>query len=214
MTIKEIQALVKKGESETLEFKRKVAHPEKIVREIVAFANTSGGCLLIGVDDNGSIPGLKFAEEEAYALEAAVQKYCRPPISMYPEFLPISEKKTIIKYNIPSSSKKPHVVKDEDKKIAYVRFRDKSIQASKEMREILRRQNRPKDIRFTFGDREKILLEYLDEKGEITLEGFANLVGIKKYYAAKTLILLVLAKVLVIEPQDGKDLYRLAENSF
>lgn len=214
MTIREIHALVKKGESETLEFKRKVAHPEKIVREIVAFANTSGGCLLIGVDDNGSIPGLKFAEEEAFALEAAVQKYCKPPIPIHPEFLPISEKKAIIKYSIASSTRKPHVVKDADSNIAYVRYHDKSIQASKEMREILRRQNKPKDIRFSFGDREKILLEYLEEKGEITLEDFAKLVGIKKFYAAKTLILLVLAKVLTIEPQDGKDLYRLAEHSF
>ncbi|MEQ8573732.1 MAG: ATP-binding protein, partial [Fulvivirga sp.] len=51
MTFQELKRLVSQGESETLEFKRKVAHPEKIVKEIVAFANTKGGKLLIGVSD-------------------------------------------------------------------------------------------------------------------------------------------------------------------
>lgn len=197
------------GESDTLEFKRKVAHPEKIVREIVAFANTAGGLLLIGVDDDGSIPGLKYAEEEAYALETAVKKLCKPPIPLNIEIVPISDKRAIIKYRIEPSSKKPHMVKDPEKPAAYVRFKDRSIQASKEMREILRRQRKPKNTRFTFGDKEKILMQYLEQHKTITLEEFSKAAGIKKYFASKTLILLVLAKVLDIEPREGKDIYRL-----
>jgi predicted HTH transcriptional regulator len=49
--------LVRKGEGATLEFKLKSNHPEKIVREVVAFANSQGGLLLIGVGDDKSIPG-------------------------------------------------------------------------------------------------------------------------------------------------------------
>ena len=214
MTIKEIQALVKRGESNTLEFKRKVTHPEKIVREIVAFANTQGGDLLIGVDDNGEIPGLKYAEEEAYALENAVKKYCRPPLLMQKDIVPISSKKSVIRYVIEASKKKPHVVKEALKSIAYVRFKDRSVQASKEVREILRRQRRQKDIRFTFGEKEKLLMEYLEQYGSITLDDFAKLAGIRKYYASKALILLVLAKVLKVEPQDGKDIYKLNSVGF
>lgn len=201
--------LVTKGEGTTLEFKRKVAHPEKIVREIIAFANTDGGCLLIGVDDNGTIPGLKYAEEEAFALETAVKKLCKPPIPMHIEIVPISEKRAVLKYVIESSDKKPHILKDAEKPVTYVRFKDRSIQASKEMREILRRQRKPRDTRFTFGEKEKLLMEYLDTYGMVTLDTFAKLAKIKKYYASKTLIILVLAKVLVIEPQEGGDIYRL-----
>lgn len=68
--------MVKAGENDFLEFKRKASFPEKIVKEIVAFANTRGGDLLIGVDDNGTIPGLKFAEEDAWVLDNAIQQYC------------------------------------------------------------------------------------------------------------------------------------------
>lgn len=211
MTIKEIQALVSQGEGTTLEFKHKVEHPEKIIREIVAFANSQGGSLLIGVDDDGTILGLKDAEEEAYALESAIQKHCKPPILLDSEIVPISRKRSVIHYSIAASERKPHAVKKDESTKVYVRSQDRSIQASKEMREILRRQRKPKDTRFTFGEKEKLLMEYLDTHGEITLPAFAALANIKKYYASKTLILLVLAKVLIIEPREGQDLYKLAD---
>jgi predicted HTH transcriptional regulator len=43
MDLKELKTLVKRGEGANLEFKLKASHPEKIVREVVAFANTDGG---------------------------------------------------------------------------------------------------------------------------------------------------------------------------
>ena len=60
--IHELKRLALEGEGLQLEFKRKASHPEKIVRELIAFANTEGGTLLIGVDDDGSIPGLKYPD--------------------------------------------------------------------------------------------------------------------------------------------------------
>ncbi len=78
LDVKALKALVKQGEGMHLEFKLKAAHPEKIVREIVAFANTEGGLLLIGVSDDKSIPGLKFPDEEEYILTRAIAKYCAP----------------------------------------------------------------------------------------------------------------------------------------
>ena len=59
MNFREIKAMVKAGENDFLEFKRKVRFPEKIVKEIVAFANTSGGTLLLGVEDkSGNVRGI------------------------------------------------------------------------------------------------------------------------------------------------------------
>jgi len=46
-----IQELIHKPESKTLEFKRDISSPEKIIRTIVAFANTAGGTILIGIED-------------------------------------------------------------------------------------------------------------------------------------------------------------------
>jgi len=62
MTLQEVNKLARDGEGLHVEFKKKVAHPEKIVREIIAMANTEGGYLLIGVDDDGTVSGQKFIE--------------------------------------------------------------------------------------------------------------------------------------------------------
>ena len=82
MTAAELKNLVKKGEGLCLEFKKKADHPEKIVRELVAFANTQGGFLLVGVEDNGNISGLKFPEDEQYVIEAALSKYVKPELDL------------------------------------------------------------------------------------------------------------------------------------
>lgn len=46
--LKNLKNLVRHGEGQRLEFKMKVKFPEKIIKELVAFANTDGGHLLLG----------------------------------------------------------------------------------------------------------------------------------------------------------------------
>jgi len=43
--------LLKRTEGKKLEFKRDLSSPEGLLRSVVAFANTAGGTLLIGVED-------------------------------------------------------------------------------------------------------------------------------------------------------------------
>ena len=64
LTIKDIRSLAKKGEGQQLEFKMKVKYPEKIIREMVAFANSEGGILLVGGGDLGDVAGLQFPDED------------------------------------------------------------------------------------------------------------------------------------------------------
>lgn len=209
MTLREIQSSISGGESQLVEFKKKVAHPEKIVREVVAFANSKGGELYIGVDDDGRISGLKFAEEDKFALEKAISRYCRPRIRFASEIIKISEKKSIIRYTIFESPKKPHYVIEDKKGKAYVRVDDRSVQASKEIREILRRSRNGKDVKFHFGEKEKTLMQYLQTQEHITIRQFATLAGISSYMASRTLILLVLANVLKVIPRELEDWYVL-----
>ena len=53
-----VLSLIAQGESKTLEIKRELPRFEQIAKTVIAFANTSGGKLLIGVDDNGSLVGV------------------------------------------------------------------------------------------------------------------------------------------------------------
>ena len=48
------------GENATMEFKREMPHRDSMADEIVAFANTEGGTILIGVDENREIIGIEL----------------------------------------------------------------------------------------------------------------------------------------------------------
>jgi len=47
----DILSLLKNDESKTLEFKRDLSSPAGIIRTAIAFANTAGGSIIIGIDD-------------------------------------------------------------------------------------------------------------------------------------------------------------------
>jgi hypothetical protein len=205
--IQQLKFLISQGEGATLEFKRKATYPEKIIREMIAFANTKGGILLIGIGDDGSLAGLKYPEEELHVMTEALKKV-RPSLQYNVTLVPIAQSRTVIQYEIPESKRKPHYLIDEKKiKASFVRVDDKSIKASRELREIVKREQRMKDIRFHFGEHEKFLMQYLDEKKAITLKEFIALSGLKRLYASRKLILLVLANVLKIIPHEKGDLY-------
>jgi predicted HTH transcriptional regulator len=197
------------GEGARLEFKRKAAYPDKIVREMIAFANTNGGVLLLGVGDDKTLPGLKFPEDESHVIQEALKK-CRPKLPVEEQFIPIGNGRTIIRYDVAESDRKPHYVLIGEQKESYVRVNDQSIKASREMREIVKRASKKKDIRFNYGEHEKFLMQYLDSNPTITLKRFIELSGLKKFYASRKLVLLVLADVLRITPHEKGDLYSLA----
>jgi predicted HTH transcriptional regulator len=208
--VQELKKLVTQGEGQTLEFKRKAAHPEKIVREMIAFANSNGGILLLGVGDDGSIPGLKFPEDESHVMHNAL-KMCRPSLQFTEKFIPVGNAHTVIKYEIPESCKKPHLLINADlSREAFIRVADKSIKASRELKEIVKRAQRKKDIRFYYGEHETLLMKYLAENSSITLKKFMEISRLKKFYASKKLVLLVLADVLKISPHEKGDEYSLA----
>jgi predicted HTH transcriptional regulator len=208
--VQELKKLVARGEGLTLEFKRKATHPEKIVREMIAFANTHGGVLLVGIGDDKTIPGLKFPEDESYVIEQAL-KNCKPAIVFTETFIPIGDDRIVIQYNIPESTKKPHTFLLADNvKECYVRAEDMSIKASREVREIIQRAQKKKDIKFHYGEYETLLMKYLDENSSITLKQFMQVAKLNRFRASKKLVLLVLANVLRVTPGEKGDVYSLA----
>ena len=76
---KYIQKLIEEGEHQMQDFKYEISDSKKIARSLVAFANTDGGRLLIGVKDNGNISGIR-SEEEKYMIQTAAEMYCKPKI--------------------------------------------------------------------------------------------------------------------------------------
>ena len=207
--VRDLKKLVSHGESARLEFKRKAAYPDKIVREMIAFANAQGGILLVGIGDDGQLAGLKHPEGESHVIQQSLRK-CQPRLPVTETFIPIGSTRYVIQYHVAESRNKPHYFLDGEKKEAYIRVNDQSIRASREVREIARRSQYRKDIRFHYGEHEKFLMRYLDTNPAITLKEFMQVSGLKRFYASKKLVLLVLANVLQITPHEKGDLFSLA----
>lgn len=210
MNLQELKRLVSRGEGQYLEFKKKANHPEKIIKELVAFANTGGGLLVLGVDDDGTISGTRNIEGEVFILEDAVTKWVRPKPVYKIEVIKLNEKKGVALFHIEEGKRKPYFVKleqDPGNGKAYVRNGEESLQASREMREIIRRRLKPGNIHFEYGEKEKVLMQYLEEHDSIQLQELRQIANIPKFVASRTLIRLVLANVLDVKPSGTGDLY-------
>jgi len=216
MELRELKKLVAQGEGITLEFKRKATHPDKIMREVAAFANTAGGFLLIGVDDDGSIPGLKYPDEDAYVLKSAIQKYCHPPVAYELRQVVVAPNRTVLVFHIKPCERKPVFVIynfRNHRGRAYVRVADRSIQASREMRQILKWADSPKQVGFTYGERERFLMQYLAQHEKINVETLASVANMRIEEASALLVRLTLAQVLEIVPNESGDYFiRKPEN--
>ena len=100
MTKEELMHLISLGEGQTIEFKRSLS--EDFGREIVAFANTLGGTLLVGVDDEGRIVGV----EHANRMKARIQNTAgnlEPPVRVLVETID-----SVIAVTVPQSPDRPH----------------------------------------------------------------------------------------------------------
>jgi predicted HTH transcriptional regulator len=128
------------------------------------------------------------------------------------EIIKLTPKKGVAVFIIPKSPDRPHFLMEENRRRAFVRVKDRSIQASKEMWEVLKRGKNPKDMVFTYGEKETILMKSLGENGKITLKEFQFLARLPRFLASKTLVRLVLANVIKIVPQEKEDFFTIKES--
>lgn len=199
MYLVELNELIENGENDCVEFKRKFSSPEKIAKEMIAFANSKGGKILFGIDDDKSIVGVESEKGELELISTAAKFYCEPEIEFNTDIM-LLRNKDIVVVNIEESKKKPHKLISDDRSDevkVYVRFKDQSILASKETVKILQNSNHDSPpLKIYIGDIEKALFEYLNENDKITVKGFKKLVNISERRASRTLVNLVKAKVI------------------
>src|SRR5437016_4426599 len=58
MTVEELRRLLEAGEGQRLEYKQEAIKPSDLAETLIAFANSTGGTVLIGVDDEGRPVGI------------------------------------------------------------------------------------------------------------------------------------------------------------
>lgn len=212
MYLLELNKLIEDGESSTLEFKRKFSSPEKIAKEMIAFANSKGGTILFGIDDDRSIVGVESEKGEMELINTAARFFCEPEVDYNSEILSI-KKSDIVVVNIPESTNKPHKLISDNgngEQKVYIRYNDKSVLASRETINILRGSNiKSHPVKITFGEIEKTLLNYLGENERITVKGFKKLANISERRASRILVNLVRTEVLRHHRVDNNEFYTL-----
>ena len=212
MTRVDLKNLIQTGESSFLEFKHQVASPEKIAREIAAFANTKGGTILIGVSDNGEMVGVEGYFEEEFLLNQAALQECVPAVPISIEMLHVGDRDILI-VKVPEAETKPVYVKGKKTRQVFIRQADESIVASDEWIDLLKSRDSDEGVTFEYGEREQQLFRFLNEYGSITVDRFALLISVTTYRAAKILVNLVSAGVLDLFDKDGVAHYTFSQKS-
>jgi ATP-dependent DNA helicase RecG len=77
----ELYEMVAGGEDSFTEFKREISERSDFAGEMVAFANTEGGYILLGVDDTGKIVGVDAPQRVEEQVINLARQNCRPPIT-------------------------------------------------------------------------------------------------------------------------------------
>jgi hypothetical protein len=206
--IKWLSELVKEGESLYLEFKLRATYPDKIVREIIAFANTRGGKLLIGVDDDGRLVGAKYPEEESLVVMRALIKHARPRIQVKYFYVRLTSKRWVVVFEVPESKRKPiKFLEGRNKLLYYIRFEDKSLQASREAEGILKLQSANATVSFTYGDIENKILKAIEKKSPTTLAELSLATQIPEAKLSPHIIKLTATRVIGWRPQEPHDIF-------
>lgn len=111
MTLQELQTLIQQGENAAVEFKALPLRPEALAREMVAFANSAGGTILLGVADDGTVLGIDGSEQ----LEEWVMNIARtaviPALTVTYETVAINATRVAV-VGVPKGSDKPYQTGD------------------------------------------------------------------------------------------------------
>lgn len=211
MSVHYIKRLIAEGEHQRLDFKFEISEYSKIARTLAAFANTDGGKLLIGVKDNGVIAGVR-SEEEYFMIEGAANLFCRPAVNFTSQEWDI-EGKRVLEIDVQKGDHgNPHFAPDKEGNWqVYIRRKDQNLVAGKLLLKLWKRQTGQSGTFIRFRDQEKLLLEYLEEHGQITVSRFRKLAMINSFRAETILLNFTMLDILDMEVTEKGAFFLLKE---
>lgn len=132
MTRTELLELIADGENSTVEFKRDEVRPEKLAKEIVALANFRGGHILLGVEDDGTVSGVKRANLEHWVMDTVLARYVHPAIDPLYQEIRMNDGRRVAVISLTQGTTKPYVVRSQDREDTYFRVGSTSRLATRE----------------------------------------------------------------------------------
>ncbi|MDO4725408.1 MAG: ATP-binding protein, partial [Comamonadaceae bacterium] len=105
-----IEQLLLQPEGKTLEFKRDLTSPRNALKTLVAFANSAGGRLVIGVDDTRQVTGVAEPLDEEERICNLIADAIAPRLVPQVELASI-EGRTVLVVEVFPSNSRPHYLK-------------------------------------------------------------------------------------------------------
>ncbi len=159
-------------ESENVEFKLQMV--DDIYKEVIAFANTDGGVIYVGIDDSGNAVGLDNVDETYTRITNGIRDAIQPDVTMFIKY--ILQDNRVIRIEVGEGSYKPYYLKAKGIKPAgvFVRQGTSSVQASPEqIRQMIKRTDgdvfenmRSVEQELTFAAASKAFAQYKVDFGE------------------------------------------------
>lgn len=128
----ELLEIIANGENSVIEFKRDDVRPEQLAKEIVAFANSYGGKLLLGVEDDGNPSGIQRSDLEHWIMDTVCGRHVHPAMIPKYEEVQLDASIRVAVVNVPMGSSKPYVVCHNDREDFYIRVGSISKLATRE----------------------------------------------------------------------------------
>jgi predicted HTH transcriptional regulator len=205
-----IKKLISEGEHQKQDFKFRIEDQRKIARTLVAFANTDGGRLLIGVKDNGKISGVN-PEEEFHMIQGAAQMYCKPPLEFESRIWQ-EEMKLVLEIKIEPSANHIFQAQDEEGNWKfYIRRKDQTLIANKIVQKIWRLEQNAIKKPSIFGEKELIILKLIKENEPLTLSKIYRISELNKSNIDQIVSLLVHWKMVKMNFDDDDVKYEIDE---
>jgi ATP-dependent DNA helicase RecG len=107
MNVDDVRQLIAQGEGNTIEFKESLPVPAELTKAMVAFANTDGGWLLVGVTDRGDVRGVTFGDREAQLVLNVARNNCVPHLQPRTETVEL-DGKTVAVIRVERGRQKPY----------------------------------------------------------------------------------------------------------
>lgn len=117
-------------ETENIEFKSQFT--EELYKEVIAFANTDGGIVYVGIDNNGNAVGLTDVDKEYTRITNGIRDAIMPDVTMFVRFTVQDNK--VVRITVSEGTNKPYYLKGKGLKPSgvYVRQGASSVPASPE----------------------------------------------------------------------------------
>ena len=97
-------------ESKTIEFKRE--YTENLKYEVIAFANTDGGTIYIGIEDDGTVIGIENIDKTMLSITNMIRDSIHPDVTLFTDVNTVDiEEKTVIRIDILRGTERPYYIK-------------------------------------------------------------------------------------------------------